>query len=184
MNSDSLDPVDSRLFRLLRDGAISDFARVALSDENGMRRVRPFLPCLVRMALCQTPGSGDGDGDDEDDESAAWHSSQKEILCILSGIEIVNSIVGFLQVDFPQLNVDIRKSRDEQKKSLSFVPSRGGGGAVDGGGVFVESKSSKLALDFENAEAEAGDLSAQNKMRLVLSELARASLQVQIIHKD
>ncbi|XP_065840945.1 integrator complex subunit 2-like isoform X2 [Oscarella lobularis] len=180
MNSDSLDPVDSRLFRLLRDGAISDFARVALSDENGMRRVRPFLPCLVRMALCQTPGSGDGDGDDEDDESAAWHSSQKEILCILSGIEIVNSIVGFLQVDFPQLNVDIRKSRDEQKKSLSFVPSRGGGGgggAVDGGGVFVESKSSKLALDFENAEAEAGDLSAQNKMRLVLSELARASLQ-------
>eukprot|EP00118_Oscarella_pearsei_P023506 m.282243 g.282243 ORF g.282243 m.282243 type:complete len:1133 (+) comp40652_c1_seq25:1776-5174(+) len=155
-----LKPVDPLLFRLLRDGAISEFSRLTLGDEGAPSLVRPFLPSLVRMALCP-PAS----------ESPEWMHSQKEILCILSGVEVVNSIVGFLQVDFAQLNSDIQRCRDEERKALSV--SRGSGVQM---GVFVASKSTKLAMDFENAETES-DSSTQNKMRLVLNEIARASLQ-------
>ncbi len=60
--------------------------------------LRPILPCLVRMSLCAPL-----------DSSAVWTQERKKILKCLSGIEIVNSLVGLLSIDFHELEQDARK---------------------------------------------------------------------------
>jgi len=60
--------------------------------------LRPILPCLVRMSLCAPL-----------DASVIWTQERKKILKCLSGIEIVNSLVGLLSIDFHELEQDARK---------------------------------------------------------------------------
>lgn len=67
-----------------------------LSDEE----LRPILPCLVRMSLCAPL-----------DSSERWTRERKKILQCLSGIEIVNSLVGLLSIDFHALEQDARKEQ-------------------------------------------------------------------------
>ncbi|XP_077996243.1 integrator complex subunit 2-like [Glandiceps talaboti] len=68
--------------------------------------VRPLLPCLVRMSLCAPL-----------DASADWVDGRKHILRILSGMEVVNSIVALLSVDFNALEVDARKEQHIRQKA-------------------------------------------------------------------
>lgn len=62
--------------------------------------LRPLLPCLVRMALCVPL-----------DQSAEWAQKRKVILQLLAGIEVVNSLVALLSIDFHALEVDVRKEQ-------------------------------------------------------------------------
>ena len=72
-----------------------DIERIAGMDEAS---IRAFLPCLVRMSLCAPL-----------DVSQAWVEGRKQILRVLSGLEVVNSIVALLSVDFNALEQDARK---------------------------------------------------------------------------
>ncbi|XP_065566759.1 integrator complex subunit 2-like isoform X2 [Artemia franciscana] len=99
--------------------------------------LRPFLPCLVRMSLI-TPL-------DSSDECKLARRSVSLILC---GIEVVNSIVGLLSVDFPTLEPDLKKEHSLRLKQ----------------GVQIEETVQNFVLEFERSEAK-------RKFRLVLSEI-------------
>ncbi len=62
--------------------------------------LRPILPCLVRMSLCAPLDSSD-----------AWTADRKKILKCLSGIDVVNSLVALLSIDFHELEQDARKEQ-------------------------------------------------------------------------
>ena len=62
--------------------------------------LRPVLPSLVRMSLC-APLDG----------STQWTHNRKKVLKCLSGMEVVNSLVGLLSIDFHELEQDARKEQ-------------------------------------------------------------------------
>lgn len=62
--------------------------------------IRSILPCLVRMSLCHPL-----------DTSEKWTKERKKILKCLSGIEVVNSLVGLLSIDFHALELDAKKEQ-------------------------------------------------------------------------
>ena len=72
-----------------------DIDRLSALPESALR---PILPCLVRMSLCASL-----------DSSARWTLERKKILKCLSGVEVVNSLVGLLSIDFHELEQDARK---------------------------------------------------------------------------
>lgn len=90
------------------------FAGVQNVDIDGLSilpesELRPILPCLVRMSLCAPL-----------DASSVWTQERKKILKCLSGIEIVNSLVGLLSIDFHELEQDARKELQLRLKILSY----------------------------------------------------------------
>ena len=62
--------------------------------------LRSVLPCLVRAALCAPV-----------DSSGKWTRYRKDILKILAGVEVVNSIVALLSIDFHALEQDVKKEQ-------------------------------------------------------------------------
>ena len=62
--------------------------------------MRPILPCLVRMSLCVPLDSSDN-----------WTLKKKKILRSVSGIEVINSLVSLLSIDFHALEQDARKEQ-------------------------------------------------------------------------
>ena len=62
--------------------------------------IRPIMPCLARMSLI-TPL----------DQSHDCILSRRMVFRILSGVELVNSIVGLLSIDFHALEVDVKKEQ-------------------------------------------------------------------------
>jgi len=95
------------------------------------------------------------------DESAKWTEARKEVQKLLSGLEVVNSIVALLSVDFSLLEQDALKEQQLRRKV--------GGSATSS--VLVESLQNGLALEFERSEPS-------RRLRLVLSELLRIMSQV------
>lgn len=87
-------PVHPDIFQAMQSVDIS------LLSKCNEQSLRPVLPCLVRMALCKSL-----------DESPQWTKSRKEVLKILNGIEVVNSIVALLSIDFHALEEDVRKEQ-------------------------------------------------------------------------
>ncbi|KAH7958889.1 hypothetical protein HPB49_006131 [Dermacentor silvarum] len=112
--------------------------------------LRPLLPCLVRMALCSPL-----------DQRKDWGQKKKTVLKILSGIELVNSLVALLSIDFHALELDVKK---EQQLRLKLGPH-------SGDSILVSSLQNSLALEFERSDAA-------RKLRLVLSELLAFIAQV------
>ena len=86
--------VNPLVFKALQDVDVKSLSKVREKD------LRPVLPCLVRMALCKPL-----------DESSAWNMAKKEVLKVLSGIEVVNSIVALLSIDFHALEQDVNKEQ-------------------------------------------------------------------------
>ncbi|CAL1297098.1 unnamed protein product [Larinioides sclopetarius] len=111
--------------------------------------IRPLLPCLVRMALCAPL-----------DQTWEWAQKRKVILQLLSGIEVVNSLVALLSIDFHALEVDVRK--EQQRCRL---------GPSAGESALVSSSPNGLALEFERSDAA-------RRLRLFLSELLSVMAQV------
>ncbi|KAL9980911.1 hypothetical protein ACROYT_G009553 [Oculina patagonica] len=141
-----LDIPSARAFQAIRSVSVSELS--SLRDEE----LRPLLPCLVRMALCSPV-----------DESAKWTEARKEVQKLLSGLEVVNSIVALLSVDFSLLEQDAMKEQQLRRKV--------GGSSTSS--VLVESLQNGLALEFERSEPS-------RRLRLVLSELLRIMSQVDV----
>ncbi|GFX26495.1 integrator complex subunit 2 [Trichonephila clavipes] len=111
--------------------------------------IRPLLPCLVRMALCAPL-----------DQTWEWAQKRKVILQLLSGIEVVNSLVALLSIDFHALEVDVRK--EQQRCRL---------GPSAGESALIPASPNGLALEFERSDAA-------RRLRLFLSELLSVMAQV------
>lgn len=65
------------------------------------KQIRAILPCMVRMSLIAPA-----------DSTEDCLSNRKAILTFLSNIEVVNSIVALLSIDFHGLEVDVRQEQN------------------------------------------------------------------------
>eukprot|EP00088_Acartia_fossae_P070615 TRINITY_DN951_c0_g1_i4.p1 TRINITY_DN951_c0_g1~~TRINITY_DN951_c0_g1_i4.p1 ORF type:complete len:1177 (+),score=271.60 TRINITY_DN951_c0_g1_i4:42-3572(+) len=100
--------------------------------------LRPVLSCLVRMSLI-----------------APMDQSQASVvLQVLSRIELVNSIVALLSIDFHSLEQDVKKEQQLKLKT--------GGSSTES--ILISNLTSGPALEFERSDPT-------RKLRLVLSEL-------------
>lgn len=86
--------VSPRVFQALQNLDVDSLAEC--SEEE----IRVVMPCLARMSLIIPL-----------DQSPECAQSRKMIFRILSGREIVNSIVGLLSIDFHALEVDVKKEQ-------------------------------------------------------------------------
>ena len=84
----------SRVFQALQNLDVDKLAEVPEQE------LRAVLPCLSRLSLITSL-----------DQSAECTQSKRTIFEILSGREIVNSIVGLLSIDFHALEVDVKKEQ-------------------------------------------------------------------------
>jgi len=105
--------------------------------------LRPILACLVRMSLIAPL-----------DQSPACLEGRTSVLQVLSRIELVNSIVALLSIDFHALETDVRKEQQLRQKS----------GVASSDSVLVPNMTFGHSLEFEKSDAT-------RKLRLVLSEL-------------
>lgn len=128
------------LFRFVRNVCVSKLEKL------GEHEVRVILPSLVRMSQCQSI-----------DESSHWQEAKKEIQKVLCGLEVVNSVVALLSVDFGCLRQDCLKEKQMQGKLE---------GSANSHSALVESIKGGLALEFERSESS-------RRLRLVLRELLR-----------
>lgn len=135
----------ARAFNSMRSASVMELSALDTKE------LRPLLPCLVRMALCSPV-----------DQSPSWTEARKEIQKILSGLEVVNSIVALLSVDFSVLEQDALKEQELRRKVA---------GGAGGASVLVESLQNELALEFERSEPS-------RRLRLILSELLRIMSKV------
>lgn len=110
--------------------------------------IRPILPSLVRMALCMPL-----------DSSEEWLEKKKRILIKLSAIEISNSIVTLLSVDFHSLDMDVKKEMMVRSKIGLHT-----GSTNESNCLLVPPLMDGIALEFERADG-------MRKFRLVLNEL-------------
>ncbi|XP_028396376.1 integrator complex subunit 2-like [Dendronephthya gigantea] len=134
-----------RCFHVARNVCISKLQE--LSDHD----FRALLPSLVRMSQCPSL-----------DESSHWQEAKKEIQKLLCGMEIVNSIVGLLSVDFGCLRQDCLKEKQIQRKLEENGPNNHS--------ALIEASRVGLVLDFEQSEPS-------RRLRLVLRELLRVMSQ-------
>ncbi|GAB6030189.1 Integrator complex subunit 2 [Chamberlinius hualienensis] len=114
------------------------------------KEIRPLLPCLARTSLIIPV-----------DQSSEWAEKRKRILKILSGIELVNSIVALLAIDFHSLEVDVKKEQALRQKI---------GGSLSES-ILIQSLPSGLGLEFERCDSA-------RRLRLLISELLTIIYQV------
>ncbi|KAH8304646.1 hypothetical protein KR018_010344 [Drosophila ironensis] len=110
--------------------------------------IRPVLPSLVRMSLLSPL-----------DNTESSMESRKQILAVLIGIEVVNSIVSYLQVNYHELENDLKKELQSRQK-VYFEGQHHEYGLQSG-----------IALGFERADVA-------RKVRVVLSEIFNLQQQV------
>ncbi|CAH1402206.1 unnamed protein product [Nezara viridula] len=137
--------VSSGVFRSLQTLDVKRIANFSVKE------LRPVLPCLVRMSLISPV-----------DVTKKCTENKKEILTVLSGIEMVNSIVALLSIDFHALEIEVKKEQQLRQK----------GGSVQSDGLLVQSIQNGLAMEFERSDPT-------RRLRLVLSEILYIASQVQ-----
>jgi integrator complex subunit 2 len=86
--------VSPRVFQALQNLDVDNLA------ECNEEEIRAVMPCLARMSLIGPL-----------DQSSECTKSRRMVFQILSGREIVNSIVGLLSIDFHALEVDVKKEQ-------------------------------------------------------------------------
>ena len=84
-----------------------DIDRLSTLPESALR---PIMPCLVRMSLCAPL-----------DSSSRWTLERKKILKCLSGVEVVNSLVVLLSIDFHELEQDAKKELQLRSVGVTVV---------------------------------------------------------------
>lgn len=87
-------PVTAKAFGAMQNLDIAQLATCSAQE------IRPLLPCLVRMSLLSPL-----------DNTAGWVEARKQILSLLVGIEVVNNIVSLLQVNYHELEIDVKKEQ-------------------------------------------------------------------------
>ncbi|XP_075220865.1 integrator complex subunit 2 isoform X2 [Lycorma delicatula] len=143
--SSCINLVSPKLFNALQTVDITELSKFSQND------LRPVLPCLVRMSLISPV-----------DTTKICTDGRKEILTLLSGIELVNSIVALLSIDFHALEVDVKREQQLRQKI----------GSAHSDSILVQSLQNGLTLEFERSDST-------RRLRLVLSELLFISSQVQ-----
>ncbi|KAK7483426.1 hypothetical protein BaRGS_00025366 [Batillaria attramentaria] len=130
-------PVKTHVFEAMQSVDICALAKCTETE------LRPVLPALVRMALCSPL-----------DTSDRGANLRRATLKILSGIEVVNNIVGLLSIDFHALEQDVKKEQQLRAKA--------GGNPTES--ILISQLTNGLALEFERSDAA-------RRIRLILSQL-------------
>lgn len=137
--------VDPHVFRAIQNVDVEALSRC--TDQ----QIRPVLPCLVRMSLISPL-----------DTSGKCSKQKMDILTITSGIELVNSIVALLSIDFHVLEGDVKKEQQLRQKT----------GTTQNESVLINNLPDGLALEYERSDMT-------RRLRLVLSELLFVQSQIQ-----
>lgn len=147
--------VTARVFGAMQN---LDITSLASYPEN---EIRPVLPSLVRMSLLSPL-----------DNTESSMESRKQILAVLIGIEVVNSIVSYLQVNYHELENDLKKELLTRQKTSSVTNFFDGQGQPQPQPEY--GLQSGIALGFERADVA-------RKVRVVLSEIFNLQQQVAAI---
>lgn len=137
--------VAPKVFRAIQNVDIEELSKCTEQE------LRPILPCLVRMSLISPL-----------DTSKKCSKQKLDILTIISGIEIVNSIVALLSIDFHVLEADVKKEQQLRQRS----------GTSQSDSILINSLTNGLALEYERSDMT-------RRLRLVLSELLFIQSQIQ-----
>ncbi|XP_046961071.1 integrator complex subunit 2 [Vanessa cardui] len=137
-------PVQPHVFKALKDVDIPTLVKCT-SDE-----IRPIIPCLVRMALIAPL-----------DVTKYCAEAKKDILTLLSGIDLVNFIVSLLSIEFHALEVDLKKEQQMRQKN----------GSQSTESFLIQNIVNGIANDFEQSDSA-------RRVRLVLSELLQMQAQL------
>ncbi|XP_053681309.1 integrator complex subunit 2 [Anopheles nili] len=137
-------PVTSKAFSAMQN---LDIAQLATCSQ---QEIRPLLPCLVRMSLLSPL-----------DNTKSWAEARKQILSLLVGIEVVNNIVSLLQVNYHELEIDVKKEQQIRQKI----------GYTTQDSAQFHSLPNGIVMGFERADGT-------NKVRVVLSELFYLQAQI------
>lgn len=140
--------VTARVFAAMQNLDITSLASYPETE------IRPVLPSLVRMSLLSPL-----------DNTESSMESRKQILAVLIGIEVVNSIVSYLQVNYHELENDLKKELLTRQKSSNASAF------FDAQGQPEYGLQSGIALGFERADVA-------RKVRVVLSEIFNLQQQV------
>ncbi|CAH1111870.1 unnamed protein product [Psylliodes chrysocephalus] len=96
--------VDPKVFRAIQHVNVEELAKCTEQE------IRPVLPCLVRMGLISPL-----------DTSKKCMNMKVTILTIVSGMELVNSIVALLSIDFHKLEIDVKKEQQLRQKGNTLL---------------------------------------------------------------
>ena len=140
------------VFRAVLSGDFKALLNVKQSD------IVPFLPILVRFALCKAS---------QPIGHNSWSNARKVAHRIISEIEAANKIAAYLDVDFKEIEADVQKVR-RLKDKLTQAADRTGSKVH---GALVGSLQHGLTVEFEKADNP-------RKFRLLISELLRIIDQV------
>ncbi|XP_014358467.2 integrator complex subunit 2 [Papilio machaon] len=139
-----LKPVQPHIFKAIKDIDIDVLVKSS-PDE-----IRPIIPCLVRMALISPL-----------DVTQYCAEAKKEILTLLSGIDLVNFIVSLLSIEFHTLEVDLKKEQQIRQKS----------GTQTTESFLIPNPVNGISNDFEQSDSA-------RRVRLVLSEILQMQAQI------
>lgn len=89
-----LKPVQPKVFKAMKDLDIPAIKKFTLEE------LRPVIPCLVRMALIAPL-----------DTTRTCGEAKKDVLTLLSAIDLVNFIVSLLSIEFHALEIDVKKEQ-------------------------------------------------------------------------
>lgn len=94
--------VTARVFTAVQNLNVSELINKEVHPPFSENEIRPFLLSLVRSSILDSANF---------DKSREWFEVRKKILLILVESEIVNNIVALLQVNYNELEVDIKKEQ-------------------------------------------------------------------------
>lgn len=94
--------VTARAFNAVQNLNISELISKEADPLYTEKEIRPFLSSLVRSSILDSANF---------DKTREWFEVRKQILLILVESEIVNNIVALLQVNYNELEVDIKKEQ-------------------------------------------------------------------------
>ncbi|KAG4078401.1 hypothetical protein HA402_013112 [Bradysia odoriphaga] len=136
--------VSAKAFTAMQNLNITELSECSPSE------IRPLLPSLVRMSLLSPM-----------DCMKSGVDSRKQILSLLVGIEVVNNIVSLLQVDYHELEIDVKKEQQLRQKI----------GNANQDSAQFHGLQNGVALGFERADVT-------RRVRIVLSELFYIQSQI------
>lgn len=94
--------VTARAFNAVQNLNIGDLISQEIDPPYTEQEIRPFLSSLVRSSILDSANF---------DKTREWFEVRKQIRLILVESEIVNNIVALLQVNYNELEVDIKKEQ-------------------------------------------------------------------------
>uniref|UniRef100_A0A8D9APX7 Integrator complex subunit 2 n=1 Tax=Cacopsylla melanoneura TaxID=428564 RepID=A0A8D9APX7_9HEMI len=144
--------VSAKLFKALMNVDVAEMSKMSAKE------IRPILPSLVRMSLISA---------NDTLPTKACAEGRKDILTLLSGIELVNSIVALLSIEFHALEIDVKQEQLLRQKR----------GSLQTDSILIKANQNlPPSLEFERSDST-------SRLRLVLGELLYVSSQIHEQHQ-